>query len=210
MSFRIICDLVWSMKIKFLMMCVVVVHCAAVCAAQVPVKKSNLTVTDRAAWQKVLGWPIEFEEQWRRSRTTNDQDQSGLAFYSLGQKNYLVVIEVQESSYQPRYLFMHYSESGKTPPRMLKLKTYEGDDDDVNKISTKLMAEVEGIPTFDEKKKQLVFHTKGRGTGDCGSLVRYNITPARAIPVEARVHACFDDYSLGITDPQRWRRVKRL
>jgi len=40
--------------------------------------------------------------------------------------------------------------------------------------------------------------------------VKYNITPARAIPVEARVHACFDDYSLGITDPQRWRRLKRL
>lgn len=199
------------MKIKILMMCVVVVVlCAAVCQAQVPAKKTNLTTTDRKAWQKVLGWPIEFEEQWRRSRSTNDRDQSGLAFHSLGQGNYLVVIEVQESTYQPRYLFMHYSESGRTAPRVLKLKTYEGDDDDVNKISTRLMAEVEGIPTFDAAKKQLVFHTKGRGTGDCGSLVRYNITPARAIPVEARVHACFDDYSLGVTDPLRWRRVKRL
>jgi len=187
-----------------------VVLCVSVCCAQTSLQKTDLTVADRAAWQKVLGWPIEFEEQWRRSRNTNDQDHSGLAFHSLGQGNYLVVIEVQESSYQPRYLFMHYSESGKTPPRMLKLKTYEGDDDDVNKISTKLMEEVEGIPTFDAAKKQLVFHTKGRGTGDCGSLVRYNITPARAIPIEARVHACFDDYSLGITDPQRWRRVKRL
>jgi hypothetical protein len=105
---------------------------------------------------------------------------------------------------------MHYSESGKTPPHMLKLKTYEGDDDDVNKISTKVLAEVEGIPSFDASKRQLVFHTKGRGTGDCGSLVRYNITPTRAIPIEARVHACFDDYSLGITDPLRWRRLKRL
>lgn len=178
--------------------------------AQVPNKKTELTVADRAAWQKVLAWPIQLEEQWKRSRTSNDQDQSGLVFHSLGHGNYLVVIEVQESSYQPRYLLMHYSESGKTPPRMLKLKTYEGDDDDVNKISTKLVAEVEGIPTFDAAKKQLVFHTKGRGTGDCGSLVRYNITPARAIPIEARVHACFDDYSLGITDPLRWRRVKRL
>jgi hypothetical protein len=199
------------MKIKILMMCVVVVVlCAAVCRAQVTAKKANLTVTDREAWQKVLGWPGEFEEQWRRSRSTNDRDQSGLTFHSLGRGNYLVVIEVQESAYQPRYLFMHYSESGKTPPRLLQLKTYEGDDDDVNKISTRLMAEVEGIPTFDAAKKQLVFHTKGRGTGDCGSLVRYNITAARAIPVEARVHACFDDYSLGVTDPLRWRRVKRL
>lgn len=65
-------------------------------------------------------------EQRSRSR--------GLIFHSLGHGNYLVVIEVQESSYQPRWLFMHYSESGKTPARLLKLKTYEGDDDDVNKI----------------------------------------------------------------------------
>ena len=198
------------MRLKLLIAGVLMIVCASVCVAQVPVKKTDLTVADREAWQKVLGWPVELEEQWRRSRTTNEPAQSGLVFHSLGQGNYLVVIEVQESVYQPRYLFMHYSESGKTAPRVLKFKTYEGDDDDVNKISTKLMAEVEGIPTFDAAKKQLVFHTKGRGTGDCGSLVRYNITPARAIPVEARVHACFDDYSLGITDPLRWRRVKRL
>ena len=184
--------------------------CASITVAQVPKKKTELTDTDREAWQKVLDWPIHFEEQWRRSRTSNDRDQSGLAFYSLGQGNYLVQIEVQESSYQPRYLFMYYSESSKAPSRILKLKTYEGDDDDVNKITTKLVAEVEGIPSFDSAKKQLVFHTKGRGTGDCGSLVRYEITPTRAIPTEARVHACFDDYSLGITDPHRWRRVKRL
>lgn len=199
-----------SMKLKLIIACTFMVFCAWVCMAQVPNKKTELTVADREAWQKVLGWPVELEQQWRRSRTTNEPAQSGLVFHSLGQWNYLVVIEVQESAYQPRYLFMHYSESGKTPPRVLKLKTYEGDDDDVNKISTKLLAEVEGIPTFDAAKKQLVFHTKGRGTGDCGSLVRYNITPARAIPIEARVHACFDDYSLGITDPLRWRRLKRL
>jgi hypothetical protein len=183
---------------------------SSLCLAQTPAKKTDLTVADREAWQKVLNWPVELEQQWRRSRTTNEPAQSGLVFHSLGQGNYLVQIEVQESSYQPRYLFMYYSESSKAPSRVLKLKTYEGDDDDVNKISTKLLAEVEGVPSFDAAKKQLVVHTKGRGTGDCGSLVRYEITPARAIPTEARVHACFDDYSLGITDPHRWRRVKRL
>jgi hypothetical protein len=198
------------MKIKILATGALVVLCVSVCFAQAPLKKINLSVADREAWQKVLQWPVELEQQWRRSRTTNDRDQSGLVFYDLGQRNYLVQIEVHESSYQPRYLFMYYSEASKAPARMLKLKTYEGDDDDVNKISTRVIEEVEGLPSFDETRKQLVFHTKGRGTGDCGSLVRYRITPTRAIPTEARVHACFDDYSLGITDPLRWRRVKRL
>jgi hypothetical protein len=52
--------------------------------AQAPAKKSELTVADREAWQKVLGWPVELEEQWRRSRTTNEPAQSGLIFHSLG------------------------------------------------------------------------------------------------------------------------------
>jgi len=198
------------MKTTLLLIGAFVMLCAPVCYAQAPAKKTELTVIDREAWQKVLRWPIEFEEQWRRSRTNNDPSRSGLAFHSLGRGNFLVVIEVHESFYQPRYLFMHYSESGQTPPRVLKLKTYEGDDDDVNKVSTKLLAEVEGIPTFVAATRQLIFHTKGRGTEDCGSLVKYRITPTRAIPTEARVHACFDDYSLGITDPMRWHKVKRL
>lgn len=195
---------------KLLTITVLLLLCGLTCIGQVPQKKMALTVADREAWQRVLQWPVQLEDQWRGSRTTNEPAQSGLVFHSLGRGNYLVQIEVQESSYQPRYLFMYYSESSKAPSRILKLKTYEGDDDDVNKISTKLTAEVEGTPSFDSAKKQLVFHTKGRGTGDCGSLVRYEITPTRAIPTEARVHACFDDYSLGITDPHRWRRVKRL
>ena len=88
------------------------VLCAPICSAQVPAKKTELTVVDREAWHKVLRWPIEFEDQWRRSRTNNDPRQSGLAFHNLGQGNFLVVIEVHESYYQPRSLFIHYSESG--------------------------------------------------------------------------------------------------
>jgi hypothetical protein len=92
---------------------------------------------------------------------------------------------------------------------LLKLKTYERDDDDGH-ISTQLVAAIEGVPSFDAAKKQLVVYTLGRGTGDCGSLVRYSITPKLAAPTEARVHACYDDYSLGVSDPLRWRKVKRL
>jgi hypothetical protein len=189
------------------------VLCAVTSFAQAPPeKKTELTLADREAWQKILHWPDDMEEQWRRSRTTNDRDQSGLAFYSLGPGRYLVAIEVQESAYQPRYLFMHYTESphaGKQA-RLLKLKTYERDDDAAGTISTKVLTEVEGKVTFDDTKKQLVLYTMGRGTADCGSLVRYNVTPTRVVPVEARVHACYDDYSLGITNPQKWRRLKQL
>lgn len=187
----------------------IVIFGGAVCFAQAPPKKTELTLADREAWHKILRWPAELEDQWRRSRTTNDRDQSGMMFHSLGGGNYLVVIEVQESSYQPHYIFMHYAENSGSA-RLLKLKTYERDDDDAGTISSKVSTAVEGVATFDAAKKQLLVHTMGRGTGDCGSLVRYNITPTRAIPAEARAHACFDDYSLGVTDPKRWQKIKRL
>jgi hypothetical protein len=196
------------MNIKSLCVSFIVIVCGTVCFAQVPQKMTELTVADREAWQKVLRWPVELEAQWRRSRTTTDREQSGLVFHSLGHGNYLVAIEVHESAYQPRYIFMHYSESGKTPSHLLKIKTYKRDKEGA--ISSKVLEEVEAVATFDTTKKQLVLHTKERGIGDCGSLARYNITATRAIPAEVRAHACFNDYSLGVTDPERWQTVKRL
>lgn len=186
---------------------------ASICAAQAPLKKTELTIADREAWQKILRWPDALEQQWQQSRADKKSAASGLNFYDLGQGNYLVAIEVQENVYQSHYVFMYYSESNpraNVPGRLLKLKTYEADDDHEGVVATKLTTELEGLATFDSAKKQLVFYTKGRGTLDCGSLVRYRILPNRTIPIEARAHACYDDYSLGITDPQRWKRIKRL
>jgi len=198
------------MKLKVIITVAFLLLFASMAVAQVPPeKKTELTLADREAWQKILHWPDDLEQQWRRSRTTNDRDQSGLAFYNLGLGRYLVAIEVHESAYQPRYLFMHYTESG-APARLLKLKTYERDDDEAGTVSSKVLLEVEGKVTFDDVKKQLVLFTLGRGTADCGSLVRYNITPTRTVPVEARAYGCYDDYSLGITDPKKWPRIKRL
>lgn len=198
---------------KSLGVCGLVLVFASVCLAQSPLKKTELTLADREAWRKVLQWPAELEQQWQQSRTDKKSEASGLNFYSLGQGNYLVAIEVHENAYQPRYVFMYYSESNSratTPGRLLKLKTYERDDDHAGTVSSKLATEVEGLATFDSAKKQLVLYTKGRGTLDCGALVRYRILPTRTIPTEARAHGCYDDYTLGVTDPLRWKKIKRL
>jgi hypothetical protein len=192
---------------------VVLVALSAVCLAQAPLKKSELTIVDREAWHKVLQWPAELEEQWQKSRTDKKSEASGLNFYALGQGNYLVAIEVQESAYQPRYVFMYYSESARSKTatgRLLKFKTYERDDDDAGTVSAKVATEIEGIISFDNAQKQLVLYTKGRGIADCGALVRYRVFPNRTVPAEARAHGCYDDYSLGVTDPLRWRKIRPL
>ena len=176
-------------------------------------KKTELTIADREAWHKLLQWPADLEVQWQRSRTDKKSEASGLNFYPLGQGNYLVAIEVQESAYQPRYVLMYYSESvrSKTAPgRLLKFKRTQRDDDDAGTVSAKVNTEIEGIVSFDAAQKQLVLYTKGRGIADCGAIVRYRIFPNRTIPAEARAHGCYDDYSLGVTDPLRWKKIRPL
>jgi len=196
------------MIVKTFFSIVLVCMLASMCFAQLPANKTNLTLADREAWRRVLGWSDKYEEQWKRSRLHNKSEAVGLAFHELGSGKYLVMITVTESAYQPGYIFMYYDPSRKTPSRPLRIKTYVPDDE--GPLKTPVVEEIECLPTFDEQKKQLVIYTKGRGTADCGSLVRYRITPQRAVPLEARTHACFDDYSLGVLDPQKWRKVKRL
>ena len=77
------------MSLKIVISCFSLLLFGSLCFAQVPAKKADLTVADREAWQKVLGWPVELEDQWRRSRTTNEPAQSGLLLHRLGQGNYL-------------------------------------------------------------------------------------------------------------------------
>ena len=202
------------MKLKGFVIFVLLTTSALLCAAQQSLKKTDLTIADREAWRHVLQWPTELEQQWQQSRADKKSEASGLNFYDLGRGNYLVAIEVLESAYQPRYIFIHYSDSksprSPAPARLLKLKTYERDDDHEGTVSTRLVTEVEGTASFDETKKQLVLYTRGRGTLDCGSLVRYRILPTRTVPLEARAHGCYDDYTLGITNPLRWKRIKPL
>jgi hypothetical protein len=197
---------------KTLIGCFVVTLFSSVCLAQAPLKKTELTIADREAWHKVLQWPAELEAQWQHSRTDKKSEASGLAFYDLGQGNYLVAIEVAENAYQPRHVFMYYSETrakDNKPGRLLKIKTYERDDDEAGTVSSKVTTEVEGIVTFGFDKK-LILYTKGRGTLDCGALVRYRVLPNRIVPIEARAHGCYDDYSLGEVNPFRWKKITRL
>ena len=42
---------------KLLITNLFVVLCASICVAQVPEKKTDLTIADREAWHKVLRWP---------------------------------------------------------------------------------------------------------------------------------------------------------
>ncbi len=198
--------------VKSVMGSAVLLVLAVICVAQQPLKKTELTIADREAWHKVLQWPAALEEQWQKSRTDKKSEESGLRFFELNPGNYLVAIEVHESAYQPRSVFMYYSETrakNNQPGRLLKIKTYERDDDDAGTVSSKVTTEVEGIVSFGFTK-QLIIYTKGRGTLDCGALVHYRILPNRIVPVEARAHGCYDDYSLGEVNPFRWKKITRL
>ena len=51
-----------------------------VCAAQQPLKKTDLTIADRESWRNVLQWPDALEQQWQKSRFDQKSEAGGKNF----------------------------------------------------------------------------------------------------------------------------------
>ena len=181
-----------------------IISCASSPAGQAPRKITNLTEADRETWRKVLKWPDEYEERWRRAGGGD----SGLTFHSLGSSKYLVEINIYSGAYQPGYIFMIYDESRRSAGRLLKFKHYERDER--GRVSTYSDPEISGFPTFDKRRKTLELFSKSRGPGDCGSVVKYSFVGGLPVPVAARAQPCYRDPRRQTIDTRRWQKVRRL
>jgi len=168
--------------------------------AQVPDGKT-LTLAERAQWRKQLKWPDEFETQFKETRAG---DSGGLKFYSLGTGRHLAEIMIFSGAYQPGYIYMLYNET-KRASSLLTFKHFERTAS--GRVKTYSEPEIAGTPEFDPKRNTLRMFTKSRGPGDCGSLVTYEFSTGKAVPVDARAQAC-DDNRAPIVDPEKWPKVE--
>jgi hypothetical protein len=171
-------------------------------AAQVPDGK-DLTLAEREHWRKQLGWPDEFESQFSETRAG---DGGGMRFYSLGAGRHLAEIMIFPGAYQPGYIYMLYDEA-KRAAVLLTFRHYERGERE--RVRTYSEPEIAGLPEFDAKRGTLRMFTKSRGPGDCGSLVTYEFSSGKAVPVEARARAC-DDQRPPVVDPEKWPKVEQL
>lgn len=150
-----------------------------------PAKKQNLTYEDRQAWQRILKWSEECEEEYRRQREAGYDDKGQwLQFHQLEPKRYLVEVICFLAAYQTNMRFFYYDET-KSPPFSTPL-TFKIYDKVGKKISVRQVEEFGGFSEFDPQTKELVIDTKFRGLGDCGFRAVYRIKNGRAVLQEFR------------------------
>src|SRR5258705_919007 len=71
------------------------------------------TYQHRVSWQAALQWPSNDEEFFRERYKADNY--SGMEFYSLGRKQFLLEVSLGLGAYQGSYLFIYLDENGETP-----------------------------------------------------------------------------------------------
>lgn len=160
----------------------------------IPLPRPATTYEDRVKWHAALQWPSG-EEQFFGERYKED-NYSGLEFYNLGRKRFLLEVSLGFAVYQGSYLYIFLNESGETPIwNVLQFrKIYVDSFEDGELVKEALEDEIVGLPYFDEKSHTLSVFTKSRGIGDCGAVATYDIKEGKAILTEWRHKGC-DDFN---------------
>jgi hypothetical protein len=178
----------------------------SVCDAQTPLKMTNLTKQDRAAWYEALKWPKGCEDAFQKTYNVSPgEDYGGLQFHDLKRGEYLVEVACYSGAYQPGSIFMYYNKQTPSSARLLKLPGFESEDDEGKALK---YSEVSGLATFNKRTKVLEVFSKYRGVGDCGLYVRYRFMRGQPVVIEAREQDCDEKRIRRLTDPRRWARIR--
>jgi hypothetical protein len=144
-------------------------------------KTTSLTYADRKVWRAILQWPDSCETAFDSREGT----WSGLTFWPIGAKQYLVEVQCFLAAYQPSNMYAWYDEVTEPPlSKFLAFTVYSSEDG--KKIVQEQVTELAGLSEFNAEQKELWITTKSRGLGDCGSFAKYGIQNAAAILKEFR------------------------
>ena len=144
-------------------------------------KMTGLTYQDRKAWRAILKWPDSCEKAF----DNRDGAWSGLTFWPIGPKQYLVEVQCFLAAYQADNMYAWYDE-GMEPPRSKFLSFTIYASEDGKKIVQDQVTELAGLSEFNAEQKELWVTSKARGLGDCGSFAKYGFQDGAAILKEFR------------------------
>lgn len=134
------------------------------------------SLEDRELWRKVLGWDKDYEEHFinSSSNSLDSESDSGLTFYNLGGRKYLLEVSLGMYAYQAGYLYIYLDESFVQPKwEILKLRGFTFDEND--QVSCEYYEEcIAGWASFDVNTRILNIYRKFRGIGD-GYSTNYHI-----------------------------------
>jgi Protein of unknown function (DUF1176) len=168
-------------------------------------KKTHLSRADREQWNQVLKIPKDCEESF--SNTMSEAgDYSGLEFYHISGREYLVFVECYPGAYQPGGVLYLLQERQTRNAKLLKLEGFDSEDRDGNALPYSV---IDGLTFVDLKRASLEILSKSRGMGDCGRFMRYAYRQGRFLLVEFREQGCRLEGDPGSTDYHHWPVRKR-
>jgi hypothetical protein len=177
-----------------------------------PQKKENLTYEDRQAWQKILQWPEHCgpdpADLRRPDASLPPENPSGLRFWELQPKKYLVEVKCQVGAYNDLQLYLFYDETNAPPAsRMVHFEKY---DFEAKTIGAETETELLGWTEFQPREKGLTRFDMARGLGDCGMWFKYRINGDKGVLLECRQRDCLDtgEYD-GVPHPETFPLVFR-
>jgi len=154
--------------------------------AAASLRRSQLSLGDRAGWRSVLNWPDECEEAFQASHAGDD---AGLVFNELAPGISFVEVLCAAGSYQPSFVYVRFDERSTTPiATLLVFPVYESSDG--VSIESVKASEIWGEPFVSPARRELAVLNLARQTGDCGIWTRYNIGGELPQILDARRALC--------------------
>jgi hypothetical protein len=132
-------------------------------------KKTELSYADRKTWRTILQWQDSCENDF----DSRDGAWSGLTFWPVGPKKYLVEVQCFLAAYQANHRYALIDES-REPPAVQWLSFIVYSSADGKKVTQERSPELAGLSEFKPQTKELIVTSKARGLGDCGSYAVYD------------------------------------
>jgi len=165
-----------------------------------PLAKADLTLADRAAFRRALGWSDECESAFDAA----DSGYGGIEVDTLAPGRYLIGVVCTRGAYQGYRLYYFYDDKRQPPAaRALTFETRESPDE--RSLVRTTTRELWGLPTFDRRTRQLRVLNKFRGPGDCGTLATYRFV--EGVPELAELRAKLACDGKGAAEPEQWPLV---
>jgi hypothetical protein len=132
-------------------------------------KRSDVTVADRARWLPRLRWPNECEYEFAQTHLTDD---GGLEFHLLQPGLSFVIVRCALGAYQPTSVVILLDERPPVPTStVLSFPTF--DSADGKTLTPARTAELVGEIAVLDGHNSLTVLSKARQIGDCGTWARY-------------------------------------
>jgi len=173
---------------------------APAASARLPLAKPDLTLADRAAFRRALGWSGDCEAAF----DARNSSYGGIEVDTLTPGRYLIGVVCARGAYQGYRTYYYYDETRQPPAaRALAFETRESPDE--RSLVRTTTRELWGLPSFDRRTRQLRVLNKFRGPGDCGTLATYRFV--EGVPELAELRAKLACDGKGAEEPERWPLV---